>query len=116
MPVLSFMAAITFHSLLFFVNFWSADLNVFIGFRKLPDNGFADCTHVWVRMHNIKQDSVRRHIVPILNTSVEIVPGKLESVQSIEVLKKRMIWNNNKKTFQSVPYPTDEAIEHYQSW
>lgn len=37
-PVLSFMAAIVFHSLLFFVNFWSADMNVFIGFSKLKDD------------------------------------------------------------------------------
>lgn len=114
-PVLSFMAAIMFHSLLFFVNFWSADLNVFIGFSKLRDDQIDKCTHIWVRVQNVKQDSVKRHIVPILNTSVEIVPGKLESVQSIEVLKKRMLWNNDKKTFQSIPYPVRDAIEHYQT-
>jgi hypothetical protein len=98
-PVLSFMAAILFHSLLFFVNFWSADMNVFIGFSKLKEDQITQCTHIWVRVHNVKQDSVKRHIVPLQNTSVEIVPGRLESVQSIEVLKKRMLWNNDKKTF-----------------
>lgn len=34
-PVLSFMAAILIHSLMFFVNFWSADMNILIGFSKL---------------------------------------------------------------------------------
>ena len=68
-----------------------------------------------MKIHNVKQDSVKRHIVPLQNTSVEIVPGRLESVQSIEVLKKRMLWNNDKKTFQSIPYPVHEQIEHYQT-
>lgn len=53
-PVLSFMAAIIFHSLLFFVNFWSADLNIIIGFSKLKDDQIAKCTHIWVRVQNIK--------------------------------------------------------------
>ena len=53
-PVLSFMAAITFHSLLFFVNFWSADLNVFIGFSKLRDDQIDQSTHIWVRVENVK--------------------------------------------------------------
>jgi hypothetical protein len=34
-PVLSLMLACTFHSLLFFVNFWSADINVFFGYGQL---------------------------------------------------------------------------------
>lgn len=34
-PVLSFMLWVTFHSLLFFINFWSADINVFFAFAKL---------------------------------------------------------------------------------
>jgi hypothetical protein len=52
--------------------------------------------------------------VPLLNLSVEISPGNLQSVFSIEVMKKRMLWSNEKKIFQSIPYPIKETIEHYQ--
>ncbi len=26
-----------------------------------------------------------------------------------------MLWNNDKKTFQSIPYPVNEPIDHYLS-
>ena len=34
-PVLCLMLACTVHSLMFFVNFWSADINVFFAYKKL---------------------------------------------------------------------------------
>ena len=36
-PVLSLMLFITVHSLMFFVNFWNADINVLFAFGKLSD-------------------------------------------------------------------------------
>lgn len=29
-------------------------------------------------------------------------------------MKKRMLWNNDKKTFQGIPYPVKDPIEDYQ--
>lgn len=37
-PVLSLVLAITVHSLMFFINFWNADINVLFAFTKLPDD------------------------------------------------------------------------------
>jgi len=35
LPVFCLMAAISIHSLLFFINFWSADANIFISYIRL---------------------------------------------------------------------------------
>jgi hypothetical protein len=51
--------------------------------------------------------------VPLLSESVEISPGKLQSVYNIEIMKKRMLWSNDKRTFQGIPYPVKETIEFY---
>lgn len=51
-PVLMFMLAIICHSLLFFVNFWSADLNVFFAYSKIDD--IQDATDIWIRLENKK--------------------------------------------------------------
>ena len=75
MPVLCFMLAITFHSLLFFVNFWSADINVFFAYSKVDD--IQDCTDIWIQLENKKQQTVKTFVVPRLSLSVEITPGKL---------------------------------------
>lgn len=37
-PVLSLVLAITVHSLMFFINFWNADINVLFAFTKLSDD------------------------------------------------------------------------------
>ena len=69
------MLAITFHSLLFFVNFWSADINVFFAYSKVDD--IQDCTDIWIQLENKKQQTVKTFVVPRLSLSVEITPGKL---------------------------------------
>lgn len=77
-PVLSLMLAITAHSLMFFINFWNADINVLFSFYKLGEMDAIDsCSHIWVKIINKKQDTVKKLIVPILTESVEISPGKL---------------------------------------
>jgi len=48
-PVLSLMAALTFHSLMFFINFWNADINVLFSFTKMSEHTeLASCSHIWV--------------------------------------------------------------------
>jgi hypothetical protein len=37
-PVLCLMLAVTVHSLLFFINFWNADINVLFCYNQLGDN------------------------------------------------------------------------------
>lgn len=48
------MLAVFVHSLLFFVNFWSANMNVFICYSKLNKDQIKNCTHVWVKVENKK--------------------------------------------------------------
>jgi hypothetical protein len=77
-PVLSLVLAITVHSLMFFINFWNADINVLFAFRVLPDDcNIQEATEVWVKIENKKQNTIKKHIVPLLSTSVEITPGNL---------------------------------------
>jgi hypothetical protein len=57
--------------------------------------------------------NVKRYVVPIIEKSVEISPGNLQTVYSIELMKKRMLWSNDRKIFQSIPYPIKETIEFY---
>ena len=112
-PVLSLMAAITFHSLLFFVNFWSADANLVIGYSQLAADDVKNCTHVWVKVVNKKQDTVKRAICEIILTAHEIQPGNLQTVYSLEYMKKRMLWHQKNVTFSSIPYPTKDDIQTY---
>ena len=54
-PVLSFMLFVTFHSLMFFVNFWNADMSVIIQYTKLDKNEeLSNVSHIWVSIHNKK--------------------------------------------------------------
>jgi len=77
-PVLTFMAAITFHSLMFFINFWNADINILFCYSKLGESDeMASCTDVWVKIENKKQETTKKIIVPLLSESVEISPGQL---------------------------------------
>lgn len=46
--------AITFHLLMFLLNFWSVNANVFFGFTTLADNRIDQCTHVKIRVYNRK--------------------------------------------------------------
>jgi len=115
-PVLSLMAAVTFHSLMFFINFWNADINVMFCYTNFGEGGdITTASHIWVKIENKKQDTVKKIIVPVLTESVEIAPGKLQTVYNIEIMKKRMLWSNEKGAFQSIPFPIKENIEFYQT-
>ena len=105
------MLAIIAHSLLFFVNFWSADINVFFAYSKIDD--IQECSDIWIKLENKKQQTIKTMVVPRLSLSVEITPGKLQTVYSLEYLKKRMLWSNEKKIFQGIPYPVKETIGFY---
>ena len=39
----------------------------------------------------------------------------MNKATQIEVLKKKFIFNKDRKTFTQIPYPVAETIEHYQS-
>jgi hypothetical protein len=112
-PVLSLMGVITLHSLIFFAKFWSADLDLLIRYSQLSADSIKTCTHVWTRIHNKKQDTIKRHIAPLTLRAHEITPGNLQTVYSVEIMKKRMLWSQAGTTFQSIPYPTKDAIEDY---
>jgi len=55
-PVLSLMVAVTVHSLMFFINFWNADVNVLFAYWKV--NGavmdISTASHIWVKIENKK--------------------------------------------------------------
>jgi hypothetical protein len=53
-PVICLILAITFHSLMFFINFWNADINVLFAFSKLSEGEISECTHIWVKIVNKK--------------------------------------------------------------
>jgi len=54
-PVLSLMLAVTVHSLMFFINFWNADIKVLFQYTKLSDIvEVGSCSHIWVRLENKK--------------------------------------------------------------
>jgi len=74
-PVLSLMLACTVHSLMFFVNFWSADINVFFAYKKLSIDSIETASHVWVSLENKKQQTKKTFVVPRLSRGVEITPG-----------------------------------------
>ena len=115
MPVLSFMLAITFHSLMFFINFWNADISIIIQYNKLSDDEeLGACSHIWVQMENKKMESIKKLIVPLVMESHEITPGNLKTVYSIEIMKKSMHWDNSRRTFRSIPYPVKDTIGFYQ--
>ena len=46
--------------------------------------------------------------------SHEITPGNLKTVFTIEIMKKRMHWDNSRRTFRSIPYPVKDSIGFYQ--
>jgi manganese-transporting P-type ATPase len=58
---------------------------------------------------------VKKYVVPIQSISLEVSPGNLQTVYSIDIMKKRMLWSNDKKTFQAIPYPTKDIIDFYHS-
>ena len=45
--------------------------------------------------------------------SIEFQKGKVSKATQIEVLKKKFIFNKDKKTFTQLPYPVSDTIEYY---
>jgi hypothetical protein len=64
-----------FHVLLFFLNFWSVNANIFFGYSKLQNNQIDKTTHVKIKVENKKQHTTKRYIVPILCNAVETSSG-----------------------------------------
>jgi hypothetical protein len=66
MAVSCFMLLISIHFLIFFLNFWSVNAKIFMGFRRLDNTQIDAASHVKVILENKKQHTVRRYIVPLL--------------------------------------------------
>jgi hypothetical protein len=67
-PVLTLMGTVTFHSLMFFINFWNADINILFCYSKLSDDAeLASCSDVWVKIENKKQETTKKIITPLLS-------------------------------------------------
>ena len=73
------------------------------------------CSHVRIRLENLKQHTVKRYIVPIITNTVVTSTGQLTKTYQIEFNKKRMLFNAEKKTFAQIPFPIHDTIEQYQN-
>lgn len=63
---------IMFNGVLLLSNFWSVDAHEFFAYAKLQSNQIESCTHVKVRIHNKKQNVIKRYIVPLMTKSIEL--------------------------------------------
>jgi len=108
--------AIAFNGVLLLSNHWSVGANEFFAFATLKEDQIEQCTHVKVRVDNKKQNTVKRHIVPLLTHSVELLKGKVNKSNQLEIQKKKFIYSKERKTFQQIPYPVQESIQYYQDW
>jgi len=99
--------------LLFLLNFWSVAANTFICYQTLKTGEIDKCTNVLVKTENRKSHTTRRHIVPIITNSIATSSGQVSKTYQIEVSKKRLLYNNDKKSFAFIPFPIRERIEVY---
>ena len=107
------LAAVTFVMLLFLMNFWSVNANVFLEYSTLNPGQIDKCTHVKVKLENKKSHTVRRYIVPIIINSIATQSGLVNKTYQIEISKKRLLYSNDRKTFTYIPFPIKEPIEIY---
>ena len=53
--------------------------------------------------------------MPLLFKSIEFQKGKVSKATQIEVLKKKFIFNKDRKTFTQLPYPISDTLEYYMN-
>jgi len=94
--------------LIFLLNFWSVSAHVFLAYRACPS--IETCSHVFIRLDNLKQHTVKRYITPLLR-NVVVTGEQVNKTYQIEFSKKRMLYN--RKTFAPIPFPVQETIETY---
>jgi len=58
--------AVAFNGVLLLSNFWSIAANEFFAYHQLTDDKILQCTHVKAIVKNPKQNTTKRHIVPLL--------------------------------------------------
>ena len=108
---------VTLVFVIFLLNFWSVSAHVFFQYQSLnfkERKDIENCTHVRIRLENKKQHTVKRYIVPI---KVNMIPtganGQVTKTYQIELNKKRLLFNADRKTFAPIPFPVNQPIEFY---
>ena len=95
-------------------NHWWVAYHELIAYQQLKGIEIEKCSHIKVIIDNKKAKIVKKFIVPIIMKHME-VNGKVISAHQVEVQKKKFSYSKERKTFSQIPYPTDDAIECYQS-
>lgn len=54
----------------FLLNYWSVNANVFMAYSQLKAGMIEKTTHVRIKLENKKQHTVKRYIVPIIMNSI----------------------------------------------
>ena len=57
------------------------------------------CTHVKAVVCNKKQNTTKMFIVPLIVQSVQLVQGKINKSNQVELQKKKFIFSTDKKIF-----------------
>ena len=99
---------ITLISVIFLLNFWSVGAHVFLQYKTLDSASkpnIEKCTHVRIKIENQKQHTVKRYIVPIKVNMIPTGNGLVNKTYQIELNKKRMLFNAEKKNFTPIPFP-----------
>jgi cation-transporting ATPase 13A1 len=111
--VIGFIIFVTFHAFVFLLNFWSGAANSVISFNSA--SSIQEATHGRVTIEHKQAQTLKTYIVPLKAHSVERADGRITTSWSIEFHKKKMIWNQDKKTFLSIPFPVNNTIGNYQA-
>jgi hypothetical protein len=121
---------IMFHSVLVLLNFWSNKLKARIGFQ--PAVSIEDATHVLCHIFFKKAHAERIYITEVWTCQYlnnlqfnplsgkkfigdEYDPLKDDSNFAIDLNKKRMFWDDNKKTFLPAVFPTHDSFGSYKA-
>lgn len=105
--------AVGFNGVLLLTNYWSVAAHQFYAYQKLNNSQIELCTHVKAVVCNKKQNTTKMFIVPLIVQSVQLVPGKINKSNQVELQKKKFIFSTDKKMFQSIPYPIKDTISFY---
>lgn len=124
LATVSLILSVTLIFVIFLLNFWSVSAHTFMTYRVLSKSITSNtdtkalmetCTHVRIRLENVKQHTVKRYIVPITSNTIATSSGQVTKTYQIEFNKKRLLFNAEKKTFSHIPFPIHDTIETYQN-
>ena len=105
--------AVLINGVLLLNNYWSVAYHETIAYQALKGTEIERCTHVRTTINNKKQKVVKKFIVPIISKKLQLEGGKVIVAHQVEVQKKKFSFSKERKTFSIIPYPVDNALEHY---